>query len=394
MRPRRLTTLLICGLVLAASALSCNLPTMATPSPAPGLDTQVALTVDARLTETGAPPETPGASEGPTARPTWTLKPSATRPQDTRVPPSATPRPCNEASFIQDVTIADGTKMTPGQAFTKTWRLQNVGTCTWTSGYAVVFVSGEAMGAPAVVNLQGDVPPNSTVDFSIGMKAPASPGKYTGFWKMRAADGEQFGVSGIDQPFFVQIEVIALTATPSPTTTSTAAPTSSSAGLVYDLAEHYCDAEWRSRSGVLDCPGIEGDAWGYALRRANARVETGAEAGTPALLTYPDSSANGAITGKYPPLQIQKGQRFQASLGCAYGASGCSVVFQLNYIIGDSPAASLGQWTHNYSGALENVDVDLSPLAGKQAQIILAVLSGGSSEGDQALWVNPRIIQP
>ena len=129
-------------------------------------------------------------------------------------------------------------------------------------------------------------------------------------------------------------------------------------------------------------------------RMEDPRLEDGTVENGPVLLTFPDSSANGAITGKYPPLDIQPGFRFQAELGCAEGATACSVVYQLNYIIGTSPAANLGQWTHSYNGTMTAVDVDLTPLAGKKVQIILAVLANGAATDDQALWVNARIVKP
>src|SRR5512135_3467629 len=49
---------------------------------------------------------------------------------------------CDRAQFIADVTVPDGTRFSPGAAFTKTWRLKNVGTCTWSTSYTLVFSSG------------------------------------------------------------------------------------------------------------------------------------------------------------------------------------------------------------------------------------------------------------
>jgi hypothetical protein len=86
--------------------------------------------------------------------------------------------------------------------------------------------------------------------------------------------------------------------------------------------------------------------------------------------------------------------RFQAELGCLNGAAGCSVVYQLNYITGSSSPASLGQWAHSYGETMPEIDVDLSPLAGREVKLILAVLAHGSAEGDQAVWVDPKIITP
>ena len=56
-------------------------------------------------------------------------------------PPSA----CDRAQFIADVTVPDGTVYAPGAGFLKTWRLKNVGTCTWSTFYAMVFESGNKL---------------------------------------------------------------------------------------------------------------------------------------------------------------------------------------------------------------------------------------------------------
>ncbi|HGJ66308.1 TPA: hypothetical protein ENS27_13160, partial [bacterium] len=47
---------------------------------------------------------------------------------------------CNWAGFVADVTVPDGTSFAPGAAFIKTWRLKNIGTCTWTGKYGLSFV--------------------------------------------------------------------------------------------------------------------------------------------------------------------------------------------------------------------------------------------------------------
>ena len=124
---------------------------------------------------------------------------------NTVVPPSPVPPTsvsnCNDLQFVDDVTVPDGEIMDPGENFTKTWRLKNAGTCTWTPSYAVVFSSGNSMGGPASQALTGNVNPNQTVDISINLTAPGSEGEYTGYYKLRDAGGVLF-----DQ-FYVQIKV-------------------------------------------------------------------------------------------------------------------------------------------------------------------------------------------
>src|SRR6187455_1853414 len=71
---------------------------------------------------------------------------------------------CDWAQFVSDVTVPDGTIFQPGATFTKTWRLKNIGTCTWTTAYSMVFDSGEKMGSTVSVNFQASVPPGGTID--------------------------------------------------------------------------------------------------------------------------------------------------------------------------------------------------------------------------------------
>jgi hypothetical protein len=309
-------------------------------------------------------------------------------PTFTSPPPTSTVQTCDQALFIQDVTVPDGSKFGPGQVFTKTWRLKNIGTCTWSSSYALVFTHGDALGAPPSVNLPGTVEPNQTVDLAVEMKAPAALGKYTGWWKLRNGAGVQF-----EMPFYVLIEVIASTLTPTVTVTPGPSQTVSPAGLVYDFSANACLAEWISAAGALSCPGTSGEARGFALLPTSPVLETGATETNPVLLTYPESVENGIIAGIFPLINIQAGYRFRATLGCLNNAPACKVKFQLNYREGSATPVNLGQWDQVYDNSMQSVDVDLGSLAGRSVQLILVVLADGPASDDQAVWVNPRIIK-
>ena len=397
-------------LVLIIAALACNVPAAVSPDAGTGTPeavrqmlTQVAQTVEAELAGTpgaaGTPnPEGTQPAGVSTPFPTLALIPTSTQSGGSAESGGeATPAACDAAGFVTDVPVPAGALMAPGQAFTKTWRLRNSGSCPWTTGYALVFVDGDAMNAPAAVGLSAEVAPGTTVDLSIDMQAPAQPGEYTGFWRLRNADGMQFG-TGENQPFFVQIEVSTEQAavTPSPggataaPTALTSAPGSGQAADIL-LANTYCDAEWRTQSGTLRCPGTLGSSIGYVVLSTNPQLEGTPQDDGPVLLTVPNKVSDGAITGKFPAITVERGMRFRAELGCLKGVFSCEVVYQLNYIVGNSQPASLGQWAHTYRGTLQSIDVDLSPLAGQEVQLILAVLSNGPSAGDLAVWVNPRI---
>jgi len=113
------------------------------------------------------------------------------------------------ASFVQDITVPDGTSFSPGQAFTKTWRLRNAGTCAWTSGYQLVFHQGASLGVPsgyAQSLTSGVVAPGQTIDISVNLIAPMTAGTYRGYWRMREPGGLFFGLTN-GASFFVDIRV-------------------------------------------------------------------------------------------------------------------------------------------------------------------------------------------
>jgi hypothetical protein len=313
-------------LMLVLFSLACNLPGSAgvTPSPSTDVITQVALTLAAMGTTTAT--TTPGQatpSATQTLPQTNTPTPTITQRAFT---PTFTVQPCDQAQFISDVTIPDGTKMTPGQAFTKTWRLRNLGSCTWTSSYSLVFASGDSLGAPSVVNLTGNVASGATVDVSVDMKSPMTAGNYRSNWKLRNASGQVFGVQS-DQPFFVDITVVAITPTITLTPTITITPPTS--GEVYNFVTGICNAEWLSKAGepALTCPGSSGDPKGYVMRLNNPTLETGAVESGSVLLTVPRNETNGVITGRYPPIAIQSGYHFKSTLACLNGMNACTVTY-------------------------------------------------------------------
>jgi peptidoglycan hydrolase-like protein with peptidoglycan-binding domain len=188
--------------ILILVSLACNLP----------------LAAQSSTTTTETPTgtimaETPSAETAtetlPAATPTDTLVPTST---DTPVPtPTMTPTeiPCNQARFVSDVTIPDGTKFSPNENFKKTWRLKNTGSCTWTSGYDIVFINGDAMNAPDSVQItSASVAPGGEVNVSANMTAPDSPGTYRGNWKLRDGSNHVFGVENSDNGlFWVEIKV-------------------------------------------------------------------------------------------------------------------------------------------------------------------------------------------
>ena len=171
--------------------------------------TSVAMTVQAQNTQS--------AFFTPTALPVVDLPTlfSSPIPGTTVAPPTAPPtgssniKPCYSANFVQDVTIPDGTIVTPGQTFWKTWRVKNTGSCSWDSTYKFVFNDGDLMGGGYVYAFPGAAAPDQTVDIPIELYAPTDAGTYTGTWLIEAPDKTLIGVGQYNQPLTVQVVVVA-----------------------------------------------------------------------------------------------------------------------------------------------------------------------------------------
>lgn len=196
----------------------------ATPTMDPkAIETFAVATFASGLTQTAlaAPTQTPAPTNTPIPLPTLAnVTPFGT------IPAANPTSSCYAMSFVSDVTVQDDTSMTPGQAFTKTWKVKNTGSCAWDAGFKFAFTSGNVMNG-ATYTLPQSVAANAEIEISVAMTAPATSGTVRGNWRMSTAAGQFFG-----DEIYVQIVVSggastgpAATATSTSTFTPTATPT-------------------------------------------------------------------------------------------------------------------------------------------------------------------------
>lgn len=335
----------------------------------------------------------PGASNGPTNTPPPTVTGTPPTPTNTVTP---APSSCDRAQFISDVTVPDGTSFAPGIGFTKTWRLKNVGTCTW-SNYSIMFDSGEKMGGPDSAVIPTSVAPGQTVDITIALSSPTTAGTYRGYWKLKNNNNIPFGIgSGGTKSFWVEIKVSGTGINPTTPTAGTPStpvtPVTPGAGTSYDFVANVCTATWYSGAGQLPCPGTDGDAKGFVLIQNTPKLENNTIDNRPGLLTYPQNINNGYIQGIYPTYKVKAGDKFRATVNCEGGATSCYVVYRLDYTVaGSNNVQTFWAFVEKYEGQYYSANIDLTPLVGQDVKFILTVLSTGSPVGDRALWVAPMI---
>ena len=230
----------------------CNFPASSAEREADLNVTQAYQTVEARLTQGAVKTPLTTQTFTPTsaASATPTIPAATAMATSSPVPTTAESSPVAECDLAAagnpiDVTIPDDTQLQPGEAFSKVWRLQNAGTCTWDKNYSIALFSGDGMGASSNTPLEKQVLPDETIDISVDMIAPESPGTYQGNWKLQNGNGDWFGIgpSG-GSAFWVRILVgdgttltpsgteITPTLTTEPETTGTAAPGGSVSGVI------------------------------------------------------------------------------------------------------------------------------------------------------------------
>lgn len=385
----------ILGLFLLISAMllaSCGeITSLTSMSSEDAINTMVAQTVNA-----GNPPAqvvvitaTPDGAALPTitSAPLSTITPGITA--------SATEDACNRAHFIDDITILDGSSIFVNSTFDKTWRVQNVGTCTWTTSYALVTSSGDDLGAPAATNLTASVPPGSSIDITVTLKAPSTEGNYTQYFKLRSDTGILFGTgTSYQAPLYVEIKTILHYAiTLSPLIDPDLFPLLPLETKIYNFASSYCSAVWKNGLAELPCPGTTADSAGFVVRDDSPFLQDGDKYSGPTIFTHPRWIDNGTIVGFFPAIAIENGYHFKTTLGCGLDGNACEALVQLNYSSDGGPTTNLNQWTIKYGNEPVAVDIDLSSFAGHNVKFILAVSAKGPSGQDWIHWVNPRIVK-
>ena len=193
--------LVVLVLLIGLGLLSgCNYPA----SEEEGLqETAIAQTVDASIAEEEdddqpAPTATETENSSGGSNGEATQQPTATTSGQS---PTATPTTDgsqigdDQAAFIADVTIPDYSEIETGEDITKTWRIRNSGTTTWTTGYLIEFEKGEKLGAPTQIPLPKEVKPGELVDISVEFIVPNTTGEYSSYWILKNDKNERVGVA-------------------------------------------------------------------------------------------------------------------------------------------------------------------------------------------------------
>jgi hypothetical protein len=121
----------------------------------------------------------------------------------------------NDARCVADLTVPDGTIVSPGEVIDKRWSVLNAGTCNWVEGYRLVRVGSGAIGGPDELALY-PARAGATAEIRVELRAPDGPGEYLARYQASAPDGTAFGEEIFALVFVEEPEP---TASPSPSPT-------------------------------------------------------------------------------------------------------------------------------------------------------------------------------
>lgn len=331
-------------------------------------------TAVAILTERAGEKPSPSPSLTPrfTSLPTETMMSPTTLPATIMVPEVA----CNRLRIVTESGITNGQFVEAGTIFKKTWRLMNLGSCTWTPEYVLEKVGGNLDAGVKSIDLDRVVFPGEAVNITLELIAPSIPGTYRSEWLMRNPQGNYFGLGeqSLDR-LVVQINVI---------------DQATNRVTVIDLTNNYCEAEWSSANGDLICPGYWDDPRGSILYSNGLRVEN-VRVTRNSLITKPNLAGNGWIQGSFSSYLVQNGDHLNVEIGCYANSPGCSLIFQIDIKRSNGSIINLGAWQEQDDGKITDIDINLSLLAGEEISLLFGVSNQGDAKTANAVWVAPRI---
>lgn len=338
------------------------------------------------------PSPTGTVTDTPTPLPTATA--TAISSADATATAEALAAKCNEATFIEHVTLPPGTDVVAGTLFLKTWRVQNTGYCPWTPDYKLQYSHGDRyVGGDYRVYFTETVPPGATIDISVYILAPKDIGEYDNYWTLENAEGETLHIIITD----AALSLISNAENTLPMIANVVKTTN----FAYNFAAFACYATWTNKpmteSGdsaqKLPCLGKIGSPDGFITLLSNPGMEHGTDSNA-ILWVHPNEESLGFIQGIYPKYRVQPGDRFRANVGCMADVPDCHLRFELYYKDSGGNVHPMGEWNEIYDKRITLINLDLSSLVGQEVQFILKTISLSENTGSaQGFWLSPRIQQ-
>ncbi len=105
---------------------------------------------------------------------------------------------CDNSQYLKDLTLPDGSEVPSSSEIIKTWQVKNLGPCTWSTNYHIIFGwggIGTNWNTMHPVAFPASVLPGESLEITIDLDAPAKPGDYSAAFRLQNDKGYNFGDS-------------------------------------------------------------------------------------------------------------------------------------------------------------------------------------------------------
>lgn len=217
----------------------------------------------------------------------------------------------NKFAFVSDVNFPDGTMTLPYTTFTKSWYIQNIGTCTWNSNYKIVYYSGDKKGtADSFPLFTSDkiAKTGESIIASVKLYAGETQSTYTTYWAMESDDGEVFnGGDAQNIPLSSKFVV----------------------GSQYNFYENLSGAICSDDAGYFYCGSSDRTSGrGVVYYESNPTVESN-YAGQPGIIIGTPLTEGGITRVSFGPVQVPRGTWLRASISCRPDTPLCNTKVRL-----------------------------------------------------------------
>lgn len=181
------------------------------------------------VTEVAAPATAVDAATPPPPPPAY----QAPAPPATTTTATATTTAVLDARFIKNVGPAQAV-VTPGAATRHVWQMQNVSGAAWPAGCRLVHVGNDRMGGPKEGIEVPAVAAGETVNITLELTAPNTPGRHVSYWRLVDPEGTRFGHRVWADVMVHAVEEEEVATTTSASTAAAAEETTDAAAAVAD----------------------------------------------------------------------------------------------------------------------------------------------------------------
>ena len=301
----------------------------------------------------------------------------------TTVPETAAgPASClNNFTFVSDLTVPDGMTITPNTNITKSWYVTNSGTCTWNSGYKVIYHSGDEVGKKKefdILEPGAFIRPGESAVISAELIAPVKIGSsYSTYWAMKADTGEEFGAGPANTVYL------------------------SSNFRVEDrfiVTQNFGNLKCADDYGYFTCGVNSSDrSRGAVYYDESPMLESGTWQGNAGIAVRPPAGENTTVRFEFGPLRFPRLSSFYTNFCCRPDTPQCDVQIRLYIREAGYPERliqEIREWNDGYLGEWKYILDDIGIYDQDFTYILEVQTNGGSEDDDLIFFTNTRLNCP